>query len=164
MEVHVSVCIKMNLICISKINWCFALLPFFTFSYFCIDINECGSQDLNNCLPENHVSCVNLEGSFECECVNSSFMQVEASRCIGKTNFDLLFQFLNDNNGTFILTVDQIYWSYVSVADYYFLTMQTKMNVLWVQQIVLLTLCAQTWYLGISANASLAMRWSGIYA
>ena len=50
--------------------WCHAS-KMLTFKYhivlwFIVDINECGSNDLNNC--HENAQCINAEGSFTCSC------------------------------------------------------------------------------------------------
>ncbi|OWF55878.1 Fibrillin-3 [Mizuhopecten yessoensis] len=47
----------------------------------CEDINECSNSSLHSCELSNNVRCNNLNGSFECICVNSSYSQVERGRC-----------------------------------------------------------------------------------
>lgn len=55
-----------------------------TINHLTSDIQECENSTLHNCDLNNNVICRNLNGSFECTCVNSSYSQVESSRCSGK--------------------------------------------------------------------------------
>ncbi|KAL5013300.1 hypothetical protein ScPMuIL_007570 [Solemya velum] len=42
----------------------------------CTDINECAEDDLNSCKKSLLLVCRNIEASYECDCVNSSYTKV----------------------------------------------------------------------------------------
>ena len=47
------------------------------------DKNECASPDTNNCKLVNNVVCVDTNGSYVCNCVNSSYVKSQDSVCVG---------------------------------------------------------------------------------
>ena len=59
---------------LTALVWCHAskmlLFDGFHVLYLIVDINECGSNDLNNC--HENAQCINAEGSFNCSC-NSGY-------------------------------------------------------------------------------------------
>ncbi len=62
----------------------------YIYIHFCdfIDVNECDASHspvLHNCnTTVGHVKCVNTEGSFRCDCLNTSYVQIQPTICIGK--------------------------------------------------------------------------------
>lgn len=54
-------------------------------SHWSIDIDECAEDDLNSCSRSLLLVCRNLIGSYECNCVNSSYTMVidhcEGTKC-----------------------------------------------------------------------------------
>ena len=47
------------------------------------DVDECASSSDNLCSSSNLVTCVNSNGGYGCQCINSSLLQVEWNRCQG---------------------------------------------------------------------------------
>lgn len=51
-------------------------------NHTCEDIDECASPDLNNC-EETSTTCVNLIGSFRCDC-DKGYKRLDETKCVGK--------------------------------------------------------------------------------
>lgn len=50
-------------------------------NHTCVDIDECESPELNEC-DEESTSCVNLIGSYTCDC-DMHYKRVNATHCVG---------------------------------------------------------------------------------
>ncbi|XP_061167956.1 serine-rich adhesin for platelets-like [Saccostrea echinata] len=48
----------------------------------CVDTNECASQSTNLCRLVNNVVCLDTNGSYVCNCVNSSYVKTQATVCV----------------------------------------------------------------------------------
>ena len=60
-----------------------ALLWYLQKHNFSSDKNECASPDTNKCKLVNNVVCVDTNGSYVCNCVNSSYVKSQDSVCVG---------------------------------------------------------------------------------
>lgn len=58
-------------------KWCFIVSDFFS------DTNECALSSTNKCKLVNNVVCVDTNGSYVCNCVNSSYVKSQDSACVG---------------------------------------------------------------------------------
>ncbi len=47
------------------------------------DKDECLNANDNDCEISSNVTCSNTDRSYECQCYNNSFYQIESARCVG---------------------------------------------------------------------------------